>query len=216
MCGIAGKFSFRGDIVGRPLIEAMCQTVVHRGPDAEGIHVGPGIGLGQRRLSVIDLSPTATPPLSNEDQSLWLVFNGEIYNFASLRSELQRKGHTLRTHSDTEVILHLYEEYGTGCLDHLRGMFAFALWDARRRRLFAARDRIGKKPFFYAQTPSALTFGSSVATLLADPALEVAPNLAAIDQYLRRQYVPSPLTAFEGISKLPAAHYLVCDADGQV
>lgn len=194
----------------------MCQTIVHRGPDAEGIHVGPCIGLGQRRLSIIDLSEAATPPLTNEDESIWLVFNGEIYNFASLRSDLARRGHTLRTHSDTEVILHLYEEYGTSCLDHLRGMFAFALWDSRRRRLFAARDRIGKKPFFYARTPSALTFGSSISALLADPALEVAPNLVAIDQYLRCQYVPSPVTAFEGINKLPAAHYLVCDVDGQL
>ena len=159
MCGIAGKFSFRGDVVDRSLISAMCQTIVHRGPDAAGIHVGPCIGLGQSRLSIIDLSEAATPPLTNEDESIWLVFNGEIYNFASLRSDLERRGHTLRTHSDTEVILHLYEEYGTSCLDHLRGMFAFALWDSRRRRLFAARDRIGKKPFFYARTPSALTFG---------------------------------------------------------
>ena len=216
MCGIAGKFSFRGDVVDRSLISAMCQTIVHRGPDAAGIHVGPCIGLGQSRLSIIDLSEAATPPLTNEDESIWLVFNGEIYNFASLRSDLERRGHTLRTHSDTEVILHLYEEYGTSCLDHLRGMFAFALWDSRRRRLFAARDRIGKKPFFYARTPSALTFGSSISALLADPTLEIAPNLAAIDQYLRRQYVPSPVTAFEGINKLPAAHYLICDVDGQL
>src|SRR5215472_14605174 len=129
MCGIAGKLDFSGKIVPETLVRAMCNTIVHRGPDAEGIHVGPYIGLGERRLSIIDLSATANPPLSNEDGSIWVVFNGEIYNFQKLRLKLEELGHVFRTNSDTEVIVHLYEQYGTDCVRQIRGMFAFALWD---------------------------------------------------------------------------------------
>ncbi len=216
MCGIAGKVVFNGSVVDHSLIHAMCEAILHRGPDAEGTHVGSFIGLGQRRLSVIDLSNEATPPLANEDKTIWLVFNGEIYNFEALRSDLQKKGHVFRTRTDTEVIIHLYEEYGVRSLDHLRGMFSFALWDSRRHQLFAARDRIGKKPFYYAKSASSLTFGSSISALLVDDEIPVSPDYVAIDQYLRWQYVPSPLTAFKGISKLPAAHYLICNADGEL
>jgi asparagine synthase (glutamine-hydrolysing) len=214
MCGIAGKVDFSGAEVERSLVARLCSTLVHRGPDAEGIYTAPYAGLGQRRLSIIDLSSRAVAPLGNEDGSVWVTFNGEIYNFQALRADLERRGHVFRTATDTEVIVHLYEEHGLECLGHLRGMFAFALWDARRRRLFAARDRLGKKPFCYARTPGGLTFGSEIKAVTADPAVSTAPNYRAIDEYLTHQYVPSPLTAFEGIWKLPPAHFLTCTGDG--
>jgi asparagine synthase (glutamine-hydrolysing) len=214
MCGIAGKLDFSGAIVPETIIRRMCAPIVHRGPDAEGFHTGPYIGLGQCRLSIIDLTEEANPPLGNEDNSIWIVFNGEIYNFRELRSELLKNDHIFRTKCDTEVILHLYEKYGTGCLKYLRGMFALAIWDSRKRLLFAARDRLGKKPFFYTKTPTGMLFGSSIGVIIADPDVSRKPNFAAIDSYLANQYVPSPLTAFSGILKLPPAHYLVCDAKG--
>jgi asparagine synthase (glutamine-hydrolysing) len=214
MCGIAGKFDFSGKIVPQSLVRAMCNTIVDRGPDAEGIYVGPYIGLGERRLSVVDLSATANPPLSNEDGTIWVVFNGEIYNFQALRLKLKDLGHAFRTNSDTEVIVHLYEQYGTDCVRHMRGMFAFALWDASKRVLFAARDRFGEKPFYYAKFPTAFIFGSAIRAVTADPSVSISPDFPAIDSYLTRQYVPSPVTAFSGIFKLPAGHHLVCRADG--
>lgn len=214
MCGICGKVRFDGAPVERALIARMCATLVHRGPDAEGIYTAPHVGLGQRRLSIIDLSPEAVAPLGNEDGSVWVTFNGEIYNFRKLRASLAERGHVFRTATDTEVIVHLYEEYGVECLAHLQGMFAFALWDARAKRLFAARDRLGKKPFHYARTPGALVFGSEIKAVTADPTVPIAPDYRALDQYLTYQYVPSPLTAFDGIRKLPPGHYLLCGADG--
>lgn len=214
MCGIAGKMIFSGDIVNKSLINKMCNTLVHRGPDDEGVYTAPYIGLGQRRLSIIDLSRTAAPPLANEDETVWLVFNGEIYNFISLRKTLVDKGHIFKTHTDTEVIIHLYEEYGIDCLKYLRGMFSFALWDAEKKRLFAARDHMGKKPFYYTKSTSAFIFGSEIKAITADPEVSVNPDYRAIDSYLTYQYVPSPLTAFSGIYKLPPAHYLLCDSKG--
>jgi asparagine synthase (glutamine-hydrolysing) len=194
----------------------MCGTIVHRGPDDEGVFTAPYIGLGQRRLAIIDLDHRAAAPMPNEDGTLWITYNGEVYNFRELRQELVAKGHRFRTEGDTEVIVHLYEELGPVCVRHLRGMFAFAIWDGPRRRLFAARDRLGKKPFFFTNTGSAFVFGSEIKAILANPDVPVAPNYAAIDEYLTYQYVPSPLTAFEGITKLPAAHMLLCDANGNV
>jgi asparagine synthase (glutamine-hydrolysing) len=214
MCGICGRVNFEDAAVEASLVARMCQALVHRGPDAEGIYTAPHVGLGQRRLSIIDLSPEAVAPLCNEDRSLWITFNGEIYNFQELRADLARRGHVFRTATDTEVVVHLYEEHGVECLAHLRGMFAFALWDSRRRRLFAARDRLGKKPFYYARTLRALVFASEIGALLVDPDVSVAPNYNAIDEYLTYQYVPSPMTAFASISKLPAGHFLVCGTDG--
>jgi asparagine synthase (glutamine-hydrolysing) len=214
MCGICGKVEFTGAPVARELIDRMCATLVHRGPDAQGIHVAQGAGLGQRRLSVIDLDARSVAPLANEDGTIWVTFNGEIYNFRELRGRLESRGHAFRTGTDTEVLVHLYEEHGTECLQHLRGMFAFALWDGPRQRLLLARDRLGKKPLYYARTPSALVFGSEVRAVLADPSIARRPDMAAIDAYLSYQYVPSPLTAFEGVSKLPPAHYAVCEAGG--
>ena len=191
----------------------MAATLRHRGPDAEGVKSDPGFGLAQCRLAIVDLDPRATAPLGNEDGTIWVTFNGEIYNFASLRQELIDRGHQFRTTSDTEVLVHLYEEHGIECLARLRGMFALAIWDGPRRRLFAARDRLGKKPFYYTTTPSGLVFGSEIKAILADPSVSVNPSYGAIREYLRAQYVPSPLTAFAGIWKLPAAHWLTFDLD---
>ncbi len=216
MCGIAGKLDFRGRVVDPDLVKKMCDTLIHRGPDDGKVHTGPYIGLGQRRLSIIDLRSSATAPLPNEDETIWVIFNGEIYNFQELRSTLKTKGHVFRTGTDTEVIIHLYEEYGYSCLDHMVGMFAFALWDSRHKILFAARDRFGKKPFYYTNTGTSLVFGSAVSALIADPEVSCAPNFAALDAYLNRQYVPSPITAFSNISKLPAGHYLSCSNTGEL
>jgi asparagine synthase (glutamine-hydrolysing) len=150
MCGIAGKIYFDTERkVTRQELHAMASVIAHRGPDGEGIWTEQNVGLAHRRLAIIDLSTSANQPMCNEDGSVWITFNGEIYNFGELRNELEGQGHIFRTHSDTEVIIHAYEEYGRDCLERLRGMFAFGIWDARTRTLFCARDRVGKKPFFY-------------------------------------------------------------------
>src|SRR2546430_6669983 len=159
MCGITGKFSYGGAPIDPELLTAMTDAVTHRGPDAAGYYLGDGIGLGHRRLSIIDLS-TGDQPLANEDRTVWVVFNGEIYNFADIRSELEARGHRFRTRSDTEVIVHAYEQWGDASVDRFRGMFAFALWDEPRRRLLLVRDRLRVKPLSYAGTPSGVTFGS--------------------------------------------------------
>jgi asparagine synthase (glutamine-hydrolysing) len=192
----------------------MSAALAHRGPDAEGMwKSGRGV-LGHRRLSIIDLSAEANQPLLNEDRTIGAAVNGEIYNFVDLRNDLVRKGHTFRSSSDSEVVLHLYEEYGVDGVAKLSGMFAFALWDSRSERLVLARDRAGKKPLFYRRTPDGgLAFASELHALVRGfPDLPVRPNYAAIDEYLTLQYVPSPLTAYEGIFKLPAAHLAVFDA----
>jgi asparagine synthase (glutamine-hydrolysing) len=194
----------------------MCATLEHRGPDAQGIHAEPGAGLGQRRLAIIDRSQAGVAPLANEDGTIWVTFNGEVYNFRDLRTRLEERGHHFRSGTDTEVIVHLYEEYGENCVHHMHGMFAFAIWDRPRRRLLLARDRLGKKPLYYATVPGGLVFGSSIRAVLTDPAVPVEPDLTAIDAYLTFQYVPSPLTAFAGVWKLPPGHWLTCDAAGQV
>lgn len=216
MCGICGMLRFKDSIPDPALIQGMCRTLIHRGPDDEGIYVAPHIGLGQRRLSIIDLTPGACPPLGNEDKTIWLVFNGEIYNFRELRRELEQDGHLFRTETDTEVLIHLYEKTGTGCLEHLRGMFAFALWDAPRGQLFCARDRLGKKPLCYAITPDSLVFGSEIKAITADPEISVEPNYRALDLYLTYQFVPSPATAFEGIFRLGPGEFLTCDLKGNL
>ena len=216
MCGICGRLNLNGHPPTENEIERMVQTLHHRGPDDQGIHIAPYIGLGQRRLSIIDLRPSACAPLTNEDRSIWLVFNGEIYNFKELRSKLTSQGHTFATSTDTEVIVHLYEEKGEACLDDLRGMFAFALWDAARKRLFCARDRLGQKPLCYARTSGALVFGSEIKAITAAPDISVAPNYQALGLYLKWQYVPSPFTAFEGIERLGPGQYFTCDCSGHL
>lgn len=216
MCGICGKLIFKDTIPSADLIRTMCNTIVYRGPDDEGIYTAPHIGLGQRRLSIIDLAPGSCPPMTNEDRTAWLVFNGEIYNFPELRKQLQDRGHRFATNSDTEVIIHLYEDEGVACLQKLRGMFAFALWDKRREILFCARDRMGKKPFCFTVTPQSFLFGSEIKAITADPDVSVSPDYHAIDQYLTYQFVPSPLTAFKGIKRLRPGEYLTCDLKGNV
>jgi asparagine synthase (glutamine-hydrolysing) len=207
MCGIAGKASVRGH-VERDLVERMCKVVEHRGPDSRGIHLDEGVGLGVQRLSIIDLK-TGDQPIYNERRDVVVVLNGEVYNYRELRSELIRRGHTFSTQSDTEVIVHLYEDYGDNCVSHLRGMFAFALWDARERRLLLARDRIGKKPLFYASLDGSLSFASETKSILQDQEVPREVDLDAIDAFLHFQYVPQPLSAFAHLRKLPPAHILV-------
>lgn len=211
MCGISGKLYFDpARSVEREILERMNAVLAHRGPDDAGIYCGGSIGLAHRRLSIIDLSPAGHQPMSNEDGTIWIVFNGEIYNFQDLRPDLLRRGHRFRSRTDTEAILHLYEECGVGCLEFLRGMFAFAIWDAPRRQLFLARDRLGKKPLCYQQDAEAFRFASEAKAILQDPRVEARPDPAGISHYLTYGYVPSPGSAFQGMRKLPPAHYLVC------
>ena len=209
MCGIAGIVDSRpGARMEEATIRRMCDRIVHRGPDDEGIFVKGGTGLGMRRLSIIDLAG-GHQPLFNEDRSAWIVFNGEIYNFPELRPELEKQGHKFRTHSDTEVIIHLYEEMGAECVQKLRGMFAFAIYDERRQKLLLARDRLGKKPLHYALSNGRLLFGSEIKSILeAAPELAAPVNSEALLQYLYFGYIPDPLTAFTGIQKLPPGHVL--------
>ncbi|MDX2180559.1 MAG: asparagine synthase (glutamine-hydrolyzing) [Bryobacteraceae bacterium] len=216
MCGICGIVDYSGAEVDSSLVSRMARTLEHRGPDGEGIYTAPSVGLGQRRLSIIDLRQSANPPLSNEDGSIWIVFNGEIYGYREERERLESRGHVFRTASDTEVIVHLYEDEGVDCLKRLRGMFAFAIWDSRRRSLFAARDRLGKKPFCYIDSGRFFAFGSEIKAITALPGVSREPDFAAIDSYLTWQYVPSPMTAFQGIRRLPAGHFLICEGDGRL
>jgi asparagine synthase (glutamine-hydrolysing) len=211
MCGIAGKFNFDP---ARPIdperLAAMTAVIAHRGPDADGFYVADGIGLGHRRLSIIDLS-TGHQPLANEDRTIWIVFNGEVYNFSDLRTELEGFGHRFRTHSDTEVIVHAYEQWGDRAVDRFRGMFAFALWDSLKRRLLLVRDRLGVKPLFYAVTAAGIAFGSEIKALLEDPDVPREWSADALDAFLALTYVPSPQTMYRGIAKLPPAHLLVAE-----
>jgi asparagine synthase (glutamine-hydrolysing) len=210
MCGIAGRLNVDPESrVAEAYLLRMTGTLRHRGPDDEGVWADGPVGLGSRRLAIIDLSPRAHQPLTNEDGSLWIAFNGEVYNFQELRPELERQGHAFRSDGDTETVLHLYEEHGVDCLQRLRGMFAFALWDARRRTLFVARDRLGKKPLFYYQDRSRFLFASEPKAILQDPDVVADPDPLAIDHYLTYGYVPSPRSAFRGIRKLPPGHYLL-------
>lgn len=209
MCGICGKINFNSEPVDEILLKRMTSCLSHRGPDDEGIYLKDNVGLGHRRLSIIDLSPSAHQPMSNEDGSLWIVYNGEIYNFPELRENLIKKGHTFHSKSDTETIIHLYEECGVDCLKYLRGMFAFAIWDKRNKSLFLARDRVGKKPLYYWHTKDTFVFASEIKAILQDNLVPRKPDYTAIHHYLTYQYVPSHWTAFEGIKKLTSAHYLV-------
>jgi asparagine synthase (glutamine-hydrolysing) len=216
MCGICGvvNFSESADRIDEPTLHAMADTLQHRGPDDDGYFVSPDghVGLGFRRLSIVDLA-TGDQPMSNEDDSVWLVFNGEIYNHADHRPGLEARGHHFRSRCDAEVILHLYEEYGPDCVHHLRGMFAFAIWDRRRRQLLLARDRIGVKPLYFAALPRALVFGSEIKALFAHPALSPRLNEEALSLYLTFAATPAPRTLFEGVEKLPPGHRLIVDVE---
>jgi asparagine synthase (glutamine-hydrolysing) len=211
MCGIVGKVMPPGaGAVERDVLEQMCVGLEHRGPDARGLFVDGGVGLGIQRLRVVDLV-TGDQPIYSEDRSVVVVLNGEIYNFQQLRRDLIARGHRFATDGDTEVIVHLYEEHGDACVNHLQGMFAFALWDTRRRRLLLARDRIGKKPLYYAERDGALSFASELGALLEDSAIPRDVDPRAIDLFLAYGYVPAPLSIFRSVRKLPPAHTLVLD-----
>src|SRR5215469_5473590 len=208
MCGIAGIVKADAVLPARELLKRMCDVMLHRGPDDEGFYFSPSVGLGIRRLSIIDLE-TGHQPILNEDGNIAVVLNGEIYNYRELRRMLESKGHHFATASDTEVIVHLYEEYGDECTNRLHGMFCFALWDEKRQRLLLARDRVGIKQVYYAQRDGQLLFGSEIKCILQDRNFPRRINLQALAAYLTFLYAPYPATIFEGISELPPAHYLV-------
>lgn len=214
MCGICGiYYSDPSRPVDLDVLRGMCASLHHRGPDDEGIYVDGPIGLGMRRLSIIDLAG-GQQPIHNEDRTTWVVYNGEMYNYQALTMRLAGLGHNFYTRSDTETVVHAYEEFGADCLEHLNGMFAFALWDSREHVLFLARDRTGIKPLYYTQTADGLLFGSELKAILAHPNVPRRVDPIALDQYLTFEYVPTPRTIFEGIHKLPPGHYLTLDAEG--
>jgi asparagine synthase (glutamine-hydrolysing) len=209
MCGIAGIINVNtGDKVDQDVLELMTDTIKHRGPDDEGFYFDNSVGFGHRRLSIIDIEG-GHQPMTNEDETIWIVYNGEIYNYLELRRDLAGKGHKFKTHSDTEVIIHLYEEYGEKCLERLNGMFAFALWDKTKKRLFAARDRLGIKPFYYYFDESEFIFVSEIKAILKHPDIKAEPNWNGILDYLTFQFCLGDKTLFNGIKKLLPGYYLV-------
>ena len=206
MCGIAGFVGFEND----QLLRAMCASLTHRGPDDEGFYTAPGVGLAMRRLSVIDLT-TGHQPMANEDGSVRVVFNGEIYNYEDLTEQLKQRGHRFSSTSDTETIVHLYEDFGLDFAKRLRGMFAIALWDEKRQRLVLVRDRLGEKPLFYAYRGDHLIFASEIKAILQRDAAR-SVNSQAVCEFLALGYVPAPRTFYEGIQKLPPGHMAVYEA----
>jgi asparagine synthase (glutamine-hydrolysing) len=220
MCGIAGVFDPRGTLTpeDRELVGRMAAAVSHRGPDDSGTWSDAYVGFGHRRLSVIDLSANGHQPMSNENGTLWITYNGEIYNFAELRARhrLIEKGHVFRSATDTEVLLHLYEELGPAMLGELNGIFAFALWDVRRRQLHLARDPFGVKPLFYTWQDGRLLFGSEIKCLLQDPRVPRRVDVQALHDYLTFDYIPGEQTAFDGIAEVKAAHRMSVDTEGRV
>ena len=208
MCGIVGIINANSRSVDREIIERMNRCIVHRGPDEDGFYVNDSVAMAMRRLSIIDLAG-GQQPIHNRDRTKWIVYNGEIYNFQELRKDLEKRGHEFYTNSDTEAIVHLYDEYGADCVQHLRGMFAFAIWDETDKSLFVARDRVGKKPLLYSHQPNGdLIFGSEFRALLSHPDISREVDYEAIDSYLSYICVPAPLTAFKRIRKLEPAHWL--------
>jgi asparagine synthase (glutamine-hydrolysing) len=209
MCGICGMVNSDFEkSVEQPLIKKMCDAIYHRGPDDDGIYVHKNVGIGMRRLSIIDLV-TGKQPISNEDGSVWIVFNGEVYNHKHIRYELEARGHTFSTNTDTETIVHAYEEYGRDCVQKLNGMFAFAIWDNRKKQLFLARDRIGIKPLYYFFDKKKFIFGSELKSILKVKDIPKRIDLTALDNFLTFEYIPAPLSIFEDIKKLPPGHTLI-------
>ncbi len=218
MCGIAGELIFdERERVDPAVLRAMCDAIAHRGPDDAGAWISPDgrVGLGSRRLSIVDLSPAGHMPMSNEDGTVWITYNGEVYNHARLRPGLEQRGHRYRSRTDTETILHLYEELGERCVEKLDGMFAFALWDERRKRLLLARDHFGKKPLYFWRDSRRLVFASEIKALLRHPSVPRQPDLTSIYHYLSLSVAPAPHTAFAGIHKLRPAHTLCLEATGR-
>jgi asparagine synthase (glutamine-hydrolysing) len=216
MCGICGIVAVGSTdpTISKEILERMNQSIQHRGPDDDGFYVSDHIGLASRRLSIIDLE-SGKQPISNEDGKIWIVFNGEIYNYRELRKYLDKHGHEFRTNSDTETILHLYEEFGTECVQHLNGIFAFAIWDGRSQELILARDRMGIKPLYYTRLPNGhLIFGSEMKSILSHPGVDRTIDLIALNEYLSYEYVPTPRTIIRNIQRLEAGHILVCNSRG--
>src|SRR5262245_19387888 len=213
MCGIVGQVGAPGSVRAEDVVRAR-DAMVHRGPDDAGVYVNPdaSVGLGHRRLSIIDLSPAGRQPMTNRTGTLWLTFNGEIYNFRRLRRELEDAGHVFASGTDSEVILHAYEEWGADSVQRLHGMFAYALWDERRRRLLLARDRLGIKPLHYWHEGCRLSFGSELRALAADRRVPRTLDESAIYDFFTYQYIPTPKTVYAGVKKLPAGHYAVLEA----
>lgn len=207
MCGITGIINKRGRTINAALVQQMCRVLTHRGPDDEGIYVNHNIGMGMRRLSIIDLA-AGKQPIANEDGSKWIIFNGEIYNHVTIRAELEKKGHKFKTRSDTEVILHAYEQWGEECVHKLNGMFAFTIWDCIAKRLFIARDRIGIKPLYFYDSDDYFIWGSEIKSILQVPQVPRQLDMKALDNFLTFEYVPAPRSIFYHIKKLPAGHWL--------
>ena len=216
MCGIAGMYEFSDGLhADTATLRRMCDVIAHRGPDDDGIYTDGRVGIGMRRLSIVDLA-TGHQPISNEDGSAWIVFNGEIYNHQEVREKLITRGHTYRSHSDTETIVHLYEEYGKACVQHLRGMFAFAIWDKKRKTLFIARDRLGIKPLYYRLTKRNFLFGSEIKVILTYPGVPPEFNQSCLPEYLAFGYISGPDTFYSGIRKLLPGHTLEIGSDGKL
>ena len=214
MCGITGIYNLKTlKPVSLSLLRAMTDTLIHRGPDDEGFYLAGPVGLGHRRLSIIDLEG-GHQPITNEDKTVWVVFNGEIYNFGDLQDDLVKKGHTFKTRSDTEVIAHLYEEEGEACFQHLRGMFAIAIWDGRNRKLLLARDRVGKKPLFYFYDGSRIAFASEMKAILKVPDVPREMDIEAVSDYFSLLYIPAPKSIFKHIRKVLPGHYVVVSDNG--
>ena len=214
MCGIAGAVETADPLrLTEPVLHRMAALIAYRGPDNQGAWLAPPVGLCHRRLSIIDLSEAGNQPMSLEGTGLTIVFNGEIYNFPELRSELEGEGVVFRSRSDTEVLLRAYEAWDVGCLDHINGMFAFAIWDAPRRRLFAARDRLGKKPFFYHARPGRFVFGSEMKSILGYGGIGRDIDPHALDEFLSTGCIGAPRTILRAIRKLPPAHHLLLEGD---
>jgi len=226
MCGICGIVDFSGDSVQEDILRKMCQMMIHRGPDDEGVYINhqlqatshqskPSVGLGHRRLSIIDLSVSGHQPMCNEDGTIWIVLNGEIYNYIELVKDLREKGHKFKSNTDTEAIIHLYEEYGEECVKKLRGMFAFTIWDEKEEVLMLARDRPGKKPLLYYYKNGIFCFSSEFSSLLASGLIDKEIDPKAINYYLTFGYIPAPMTIYKNVYKLPPAHILIFK-NGQV
>lgn len=216
MCGIAGIVNFDGTRPAEEAVLGMTRALAHRGPDGEDFYLSGPVALGHRRLAIIDLSRTGSQPMTNEDQTVWITFNGEIYNFAELREQLEDRGHQFRSATDTEVIVHGYEEWGLDCLERFNGMFAFALWDGRRQRLWLARDRLGIKPLFYAKLPNHFLFGSELKALVAHPSFQRELDFEALAYYLALNYTPAPFTLFKHARQVLPGQYVLVDSEGRV
>ncbi|MFQ5456015.1 MAG: asparagine synthase (glutamine-hydrolyzing) [Nitrospirota bacterium] len=216
MCGICGIFYLnQNHVMDKNLLVDMRDQLTHRGPDDAGIYLNQNIGLGHRRLSIVDLSPAGHQPMSNEDGSIWVVYNGEIYNYLEIKRELMDKGHLFRSNTDTETIIHAYEEFGKECVKKFRGMFAFAIWDNREKHLFLSRDRMGIKPLYYYHSKDVFIFSSEIKAILASNMIEREVETSVLDAFLSLGYVPSPLTMFKGISKLLPGYSISVNNDGK-